>query len=411
MLYEMLAGRTPFVANQPLGLLVKHAHEAPPPLETFVPDVPPAIARVIMDNLAKEPEKRAANGRAFAAALGAAARESSSPVAEAHVVARFSKSPATPITAKNDAKVANAAAFAATAPAFASASSSPGVVTSPGIVTSPAFDATLHSDGPPETSIRPAPSISYSAPEPDRKLGRNTWLVIAAAAFLLGIVGTVIVSRRGNGANEERAAYLEHCRVVLADGHYVEPPGENIEELVKAGLLKWPHDGELQQIRSEAEHEMITMAMAARASGDLVGARDLAEGAYRLDPTDNSARFTKAQAMDELSAISSGAALYTGTPRLVLESPPIAKTGTPVAMKCRIVLGAAGPKAKVTDVSITVLPNGETTGGAKVAVDASDPSNVTATLIAPAVGSWDVSFEASVDGTRVRAMRDLDVTE
>jgi hypothetical protein len=38
-----------------------------------------------------------------------------------------------------------------------------------------------------------------------------------------------------------------------------------------------------------------------------------------------------------------------------------------------------------------------------------DSTNVRAELTAPAVGSWDVAFEASVDGTVVRAMRDLDV--
>ena len=37
ILYQMLAGRTPFDAPAALGLLVKHAHEAPPPLRSVAP--------------------------------------------------------------------------------------------------------------------------------------------------------------------------------------------------------------------------------------------------------------------------------------------------------------------------------------------------------------------------------------
>jgi hypothetical protein len=150
--------------------------------------------------------------------------------------------------------------------------------------------------------------------------------------------------------------------------------------------------------------------MAAHASGDLIGARDLARDAYRLDSTDNSARFTRARAEDELAAIASGSGLYIGAPRLVFESPPVVKTGERVEMTCRIVPGAAGPKAKIGSIKLTLLPNGSTTGAAPVTFTSIDPANVRATLTAPSVGSWDVSFEASVDGVIVRAMRDLDVT-
>ena len=80
MLYEMLAGRTPFDAECGLTLLVKQAHDAPPDLREVARDrhVPEAVAELVMANLAKDPALRAPDARAFGAALAAAAASSSS---------------------------------------------------------------------------------------------------------------------------------------------------------------------------------------------------------------------------------------------------------------------------------------------------------------------------------------------
>ena len=59
----MLAGRTPFEAPAPLGLLVKHVHDTPMHITELAPEVPEPIAQLIMENLAKAPEARAPNGR------------------------------------------------------------------------------------------------------------------------------------------------------------------------------------------------------------------------------------------------------------------------------------------------------------------------------------------------------------
>jgi serine/threonine-protein kinase len=68
ILYEMLAGRTPFEDDEGLALLVKQVHGVPPPLRA-----PDAIAAVVMESLAKDPASRAPNARAFGAALARAA--------------------------------------------------------------------------------------------------------------------------------------------------------------------------------------------------------------------------------------------------------------------------------------------------------------------------------------------------
>ena len=56
--YELIAGAPPFHGRSPQALLTAHMAEMPPPLETRVPAVPPALAALIMRCLAKSPADR-----------------------------------------------------------------------------------------------------------------------------------------------------------------------------------------------------------------------------------------------------------------------------------------------------------------------------------------------------------------
>jgi predicted ATPase len=58
VLYEMVAGRTPFVDAAGVKLLFKHASEPPPPPSTFAHDLPADLDRVILTALAKRPRDR-----------------------------------------------------------------------------------------------------------------------------------------------------------------------------------------------------------------------------------------------------------------------------------------------------------------------------------------------------------------
>jgi hypothetical protein len=58
VLYEMLAGRPPFVDPLPSALLVKQATAAPPPLPKLREDIPRPLALAIHTLLAKRPEDR-----------------------------------------------------------------------------------------------------------------------------------------------------------------------------------------------------------------------------------------------------------------------------------------------------------------------------------------------------------------
>jgi serine/threonine-protein kinase len=78
LLYQMLAGRTPFEGEQAVALLVQQIHQPPPPLRSVerASYVPEPIARAIMANLAKDPNARDADARLFGQALMDAIRRS-----------------------------------------------------------------------------------------------------------------------------------------------------------------------------------------------------------------------------------------------------------------------------------------------------------------------------------------------
>jgi serine/threonine protein kinase len=68
ILYEMITGRVPFVAETPLAVILKHVSDPLPPPSTVKPDVPEAVEKVILKALAKNPEDRFATVSEFLSA-------------------------------------------------------------------------------------------------------------------------------------------------------------------------------------------------------------------------------------------------------------------------------------------------------------------------------------------------------
>ncbi len=58
LLFEMLAGRTPFVADDPLEIISSHLREEPPSLKQWVPALPGALSAFVASMLAKEQAER-----------------------------------------------------------------------------------------------------------------------------------------------------------------------------------------------------------------------------------------------------------------------------------------------------------------------------------------------------------------
>ncbi|MFM8322867.1 MAG: serine/threonine protein kinase, partial [Chloroflexota bacterium] len=69
MLFEMIAGQTPFSGNDPIGLAMQHINQPPPPPSRVRVGISPEVDRVVLKALAKRPEERYPSGQALYADL------------------------------------------------------------------------------------------------------------------------------------------------------------------------------------------------------------------------------------------------------------------------------------------------------------------------------------------------------
>ncbi len=69
VLYELIAGKAPFVSSTPMRVVMSHIQEPPPPLRPLRPDLPPTAEMVVLRALAKDPDQRFATAGELAQAL------------------------------------------------------------------------------------------------------------------------------------------------------------------------------------------------------------------------------------------------------------------------------------------------------------------------------------------------------
>ena len=69
VLYEMVCGKAPFVADNPVAVATKHVSEAPKPPRDINPNLPAAFEAIILSCLAKDPDDRYASAEDLRADL------------------------------------------------------------------------------------------------------------------------------------------------------------------------------------------------------------------------------------------------------------------------------------------------------------------------------------------------------
>jgi serine/threonine-protein kinase len=87
VLYELLAGRLPFIGGTALGVAMSHIYDTPPPLRSLRPDLPVAVEALVQQVLAKDPSARFRSAGALAHALRQAwpsAHSTATPPASIH---------------------------------------------------------------------------------------------------------------------------------------------------------------------------------------------------------------------------------------------------------------------------------------------------------------------------------------
>src|SRR6185437_10313505 len=76
ILFRLLTGRLPFVAETPLQVAAMHRTEQPPAVASLRPDAPPGLAALAAAALAKDPRRRPGDGAALVAAFDGTAETS-----------------------------------------------------------------------------------------------------------------------------------------------------------------------------------------------------------------------------------------------------------------------------------------------------------------------------------------------
>jgi serine/threonine protein kinase len=380
ILFEMLAGHAPFVAENGMALLVKHIHDPPPELraQERAHDVPLPIARVIMRNLMKLPAERSPNARAFGLDLAAAARDAGIALPEIGTIGRMSH-------------------VAGLTPALA-----------------PTLIEVAPQPEPDPSFVKPVTTLggmfgeelSQSPLPVPARWPKGTRLVLALALGVTATLGAQHFLGRDDAALD---ALTERARHAMTERRYVAPPGNNVRDIVASGLERWPHDPTLEELRSRAARDLITRAMAARAGGDVDGARDAALKAVALDAGSQSARLLSEEYAEESRSLATPAGRSSGAPRVVVESPAHARPQETIAVTFHVLPRSAGAGASIEDATLTLLDLRGSATGTSVPVEKRGAGDFEAHLVVPGDGRFFLVFRASVANLRVSAERAVDV--
>jgi eukaryotic-like serine/threonine-protein kinase len=397
MLYQMLAGRTPFDAEQAIALLVQQIHDPPPPLKSnaSAAHVPDPIAAVVMKNLAKKAEDRAADARDLGHALLDAAVASGLSAQDLLARPRVGSATRGGLHAGERAGGRTGAPVARTVYDAPPSDGRPGAaVESRAIVrteiaelkgpgdrasrvgaSTSSVDVTMDEQRQPEPTPRPStgapaqtfaggntPSAVYTASGAtglrDPPLRRALPLLVVVC-FLVGAVGMAVVASRVGllGGRRDRGPLLDtvvsRANDALLHQRWDSPKGDNVRDVTQDGLARWPNEPQLLRIRTLASGDILKAARAKRDEGNAAEALRLAKLAYQLDPSDDLAQKLAAETEAQAQAPPTDV-----VPPLTSGKPAAGSMAGPTSPKATVDPSNArrGAQAKVPPPS---MPSGE----------------------------------------------------
>lgn len=301
MLYQCLAGRTPFDSDSPMTLLMQHAHEAPPPIQT-VPRasyLPAPLANLLMRNLSKLPSERSQDARAFGRELVMAARASG-----------LSPDDLIPRSTLLGTKASHAGSFA-------SIQRTNKMNLTAEVVAIIGASANLPKDGPEESEpAEPAPVAESQppAPEPpdhepeitrpsainddDDRYSlppkRRRYVRMIALAFVALVAGGVAVGAAMHVLPDKNVVssdeYLQRANAAVRARQWDQPPGHSVRDITDEGLRLYPRHPGLLEVRRRAAEEVVASALGRKYAGDTDGALALARLALELAPSNTTAQ-------------------------------------------------------------------------------------------------------------------------
>lgn len=369
VLYQCLAGRTPFDGESPVQILMQHTHAPPPDLRSIprASYVPEPIAAVIMRNLAKKPEERASDARVLAKDLMTAIRESGldpdevlrggTPSARlgASKVPSKERTKSLDLSPELAARIGGVSARPAETTPLPDAPSIPDPIdvrpvvstdpSMPGLSTDAAASPSLAPSVPIEVPEEPRTNVGLAEPAPEsekpklpetkaspkaieviaetevapaskkpehRRTPLTRLVVTGLCIVVVAFVALIGVKRWGLGSSSSRGVekQLEAAREALRREAWDAPPGDNVKDILDHALAKWPRDERVKEARREAAERLVTSALGRKYAGDTKEALHLARIAAGLHPQLTTARFLVAEleALPASSARTSGSA-------------------------------------------------------------------------------------------------------
>lgn len=368
ILYQCLAGRTPFDSDSPVTLLMQHAHEPPPPLGS-VPRasyVPAPLAAAIMRNLSKQPSERSPDARTFGRELVEAAKASGMSPDElvmrstllggqrgkGSAFTSLERTRQLELSAGTRDRIGTPApepaiASLAVAEAMLSAHSTIAAAPSESVTTTPAPRSSYtpspgwdgarlseplvsarisavpvsgrysqaHPPSPSQVTVSPTGDVDATLDDDDvapRMTARGQRLRLAVfvlGCFLAGAGAAAAGAWRMGYIGAERASvspasYLERANDAIREHRWDSPPQANVKDITDEGLRRYPNDPGLLDARERAAAELTSAALGRKYAGDLEGALRLARIAAELHPQDSTAE----RLVSELEAMISKAA-------------------------------------------------------------------------------------------------------
>lgn len=219
--YEMLSGKPPFEADEPMAVLARIVSTKPEPLETLCPDVPPALARLIESALSTERKERPASAAEFSSRLQEIVFGHTTPIP---VTGMAMSGPASPASIK---KAETAVGFAVN---NLSAFDQPVLVDLAGDDLKKAGPAASA----PVSSLSDAPDVFSADPteEPVLELAhaRASRPITATPAFVPDEIPAPATRRRSVGSPLRLLAYLIPVGVLAAGFFVLKPMFFKVEE-------------------------------------------------------------------------------------------------------------------------------------------------------------------------------------
>jgi eukaryotic-like serine/threonine-protein kinase len=188
VLYEMLTGKPPFMADVPAAVLHQHVSVEATPPSAANPDVPPALDALVIQMLAKDPEERPQTAGEVCDRLTAYAAKPNAPTEPTKPLPGADATEATTPMGPAAGALAGAAAAAAEVPQVATA----------------AQPATV----PPEATDAGAATTQLQPPSPPHRSRRGLWTTLAVlSAILLGAAVALALSGGGSTASSSTRSH------------------------------------------------------------------------------------------------------------------------------------------------------------------------------------------------------------